>query len=132
MIEFSGLSSGEVHQRCVLISGRCSDLPTSDNTDYIRVRVFDSGNGIAFPEQRWPLSHGWFKALVMLSPGQNTIRFDLGTDDSLQESVGKRFLSSAASHRLTNSKKKRSTSRTRRFCKRPRFIWPSWLPRIRP
>lgn len=41
--------------------------------DYILVKTTGADNLEAFPEQTWPIYNGFFKALVMLSPGSNTI-----------------------------------------------------------
>jgi hypothetical protein len=88
MFEFHNIQSGEtVHQRCVLISGRCNAHSKGQSIDYIRVQTRDTADNEAFPEQRWPLSHGWFKALVMLNPGQNKLVFDFGTDQKDQAVV---------------------------------------------
>ncbi|ORX97802.1 putative peptidase family-domain-containing protein [Clohesyomyces aquaticus] len=69
----TNISDGEtVHQRCLLVTGSCPSSRTRDEL----ISVTTTGvNGIeAFPEQTWPVASGLFKALVMLSPGQNAIK----------------------------------------------------------
>lgn len=83
----------EVHQRCFLLSGKCvaSTEPTSGTggdfvvvepkpSSFVLVHVEDEHGNTGFPDQRWPLSLGQFKALVMLSPGLNKITVTSGND----------------------------------------------------
>ncbi|VBB81614.1 Putative protein of unknown function [Podospora comata] len=83
----------EVHQRCFLLSGKCvaSIEPTSGmggdfvvvepkQSSFVLVHVEDEHGNTGFPDQRWPLSLGQFKALVMLSPGLNKITVTSGND----------------------------------------------------
>ncbi|KAF7554334.1 hypothetical protein G7Z17_g2941 [Cylindrodendrum hubeiense] len=71
----------EVFQRCVLISGRCEAVAEGSDT-FIQVETRSNGDEISFPTQKWPMSHGWFKALVILTPGVNSIRFMSEGDES--------------------------------------------------
>ena len=57
-------------QRCRLITGTC--IPNS-SSDFISIKTTGSNNLEVFPEQTWPIHSGHFKALVMLSPGPNTL-----------------------------------------------------------
>ncbi|KFA52547.1 hypothetical protein S40293_07624 [Stachybotrys chartarum IBT 40293] len=80
MFTFSNIKDGEVvHQRCVLIRGRCEVQPLGSGEDFVRIETLDTADNVTFPEQRWPLNQGWLKALLMLNPGENKIRFNLGT-----------------------------------------------------
>lgn len=76
---FDNVKNGEtVHQRCLLVTGH---LPAPDHAeaDYVVVSTTDPASGYAtFPSQRWPLCQGWFKALVILSPGANKVTVDVG------------------------------------------------------
>ena len=68
------IAEGEhVHQRCILITGR-ETLPQQLDGN-ISVTVTDESGRPSFPRQFWPLCGGHFKALVILSPGQNRLTF---------------------------------------------------------
>ncbi|KAH8174076.1 peptidase family protein [Sarocladium implicatum] len=88
-ITLDNLESHEtVHQRVLLITGRCSDATAND--DFIRFWVSDPEFvRTKFPEQRWPMCQGHFKALAVLEPGENVITFTAGHDPfaTLQVSV---------------------------------------------
>lgn len=58
-------------QRCLLITGTC--VSNSGSEDFISIKTIGSNNIEIFPEQTWPIHSGYFKALVMLSPGSNTL-----------------------------------------------------------
>jgi len=80
MIKLDNFSVGpdaevsEVYQRCVLISGKCStDAALGNDQGYVVVQTNDTDDQSQFPEQRWPMCRGHFKALVLLSPGLNKI-----------------------------------------------------------
>lgn len=73
-LHVENVENGEtIHQRCLLIKGRGS--PSQEYNEYLSVAVTDSF-GIASPPQTWPMSQGYFKALVLLSPGNNTIKLE--------------------------------------------------------
>lgn len=78
--EFSveNATEGEtVHQRCVLLFGQCSIL--EDTPDgFVSLQATDCF-GKTSSAQNWPTSSGWWRALVMLSLGQNDISFTLHT-----------------------------------------------------
>ncbi|KAL2177528.1 putative peptidase family-domain-containing protein [Thermothelomyces heterothallicus CBS 202.75] len=76
-----GAEVTEVYQRCILVSGRCStSLALEQDEGYIRVETNDDSDKTLFPEQRWPMCRGHFKALVLLSPGINKIIITSGED----------------------------------------------------
>ncbi|KAL2134850.1 hypothetical protein VTI74DRAFT_10656 [Chaetomium olivicolor] len=85
----------DVYQRCVLLSGKCSSSAALDNDDgYIVVETRDDAGYPSFPEQRWPMCRGYFKALVLLSPGTNkvVIRYDQNEDqDGCQTELSLRY-----------------------------------------
>jgi hypothetical protein len=60
-----------IHQRCVLVKGKYTGAGHSDG--HVEILTLRQDGKAAFPAQRW-LSHGLFKALVVLVPGENTIR----------------------------------------------------------
>ncbi|KAH7009970.1 zinc metallo proteinase [Ilyonectria destructans] len=73
MFTFENIQDHEVvHQRCVLISGRC-ETATEGSDSFVQIETKANGDNISFPTQKWPMSHGWFKALVILTPGENAI-----------------------------------------------------------
>ncbi|KAH6640297.1 putative peptidase family-domain-containing protein [Chaetomium tenue] len=64
----------EVYQRCVLVSGKCNtDSALEQNDGHVLVETDDGFGKTLFPEQRWPMCHGHFKALLLLSPGLNKV-----------------------------------------------------------
>ncbi|KAK4205428.1 putative peptidase family-domain-containing protein [Triangularia verruculosa] len=66
----------QVHQRCILITG------TTDTTaSHISVKSQVGRGQSATPDQRWPVSNGHFKALVLLASGMNTIRVVSSNND---------------------------------------------------
>jgi hypothetical protein len=46
---------------------------STNKDDYVLIKTFDSNEHVIFPEQSWPIADGQFRALVMLSPGPNTL-----------------------------------------------------------
>ncbi|KAK4179598.1 putative peptidase family-domain-containing protein [Triangularia setosa] len=94
----------EVHQRSFLISGKCvasSDLASGTDGGYVfveptqnsfvLVQVTDEHGNFVFPDQRWPLSLGHFKALVLLSPGLNKIVVTSGEDATSKVELSLRY-----------------------------------------
>lgn len=74
--EIDNVSDGEtVHQRCLLLSGRCKILDQSHD-DFVSIRVTDTFDQRS-PLQNWPVVTGKWKALAMLNPGQNQIEMKL-------------------------------------------------------
>lgn len=63
----------EVYQRCVLITGRCHKS-TSDEA-FVEIQSRNKGDETTFPNQRWPMCQGYFRALVYLTPGRNYLFF---------------------------------------------------------
>ena len=71
---FDNISDAEeVHQRCVLITGRC--LKTSRPDGFVDIETRNKGDETTFPTQRWPMCQGYWRALVYLSPGRNYLFF---------------------------------------------------------
>ncbi|KAK0636797.1 putative peptidase family-domain-containing protein [Bombardia bombarda] len=69
MIKVDNINDGdEVFQRCVLVTGRLQD---EESNDHVVVETLNETGETIFPKQQWPMCQGYFKALVMLSPGQN-------------------------------------------------------------
>ncbi|KAL3474266.1 putative peptidase family-domain-containing protein [Aspergillus californicus] len=95
--EINNLTDGEtVHQTCISIHGQCPEFDYAHETNYISVSATDSLTNrksvhLQPDTQNWPLHKGSWKALVLLSPGQNTLDVKLhhagGIHDSLQLTV---------------------------------------------
>jgi hypothetical protein len=85
MFEFDNICDGEeVNERCVLVSGRFAD---SEANGHVLVETRYESGVATFPEQRWPICQGWFKVLVMLSPGINKVVIKAGTNDEQSTEV---------------------------------------------
>lgn len=83
MFTLDNVRDGDVmHQRCVLVTGRCEAIAEKSSA-YVRTETKDYADHPLFPEQQWPISHGWFKALLILTPGENIIT--ITSDDDLQK-----------------------------------------------
>ena len=80
-----------VHQRCLLVSGHCG--AASADEGHIEIAVSGPKGRTRFPEQRWPMCQGHFKALAILEPGGNILRFSAGQDESgtTEVSMSERF-----------------------------------------
>lgn len=75
----------EVYQRCVLVSGKCNTASALEQNDgHVLVETGDGFGKTLFPEQRWPMCHGNFKALLLLSPGLNKITITTQDDASTE------------------------------------------------
>lgn len=73
MLTIHNLTDGDtVHQRCLLLVGQ-SDAPNAEATDRVALSTTDNFGRSTFPIQQWPMCHGHFKVLVVLSPGTNRI-----------------------------------------------------------
>ncbi|KAK1750412.1 putative peptidase family-domain-containing protein [Echria macrotheca] len=71
MLSLNNVEDGEeVYQRCVLVTGRCLDAPENSHVSILTEN--DAGKTI-FPDQQWPMHQGYFKALLILNPGNNKI-----------------------------------------------------------
>ena len=81
MFSFDNIQNGEeVYQRCVLITGRCENIEQAGSSEpCVSVTTSSPSGESTFPEQRWPICQGWFKALVLLNPGANTLGFVAGS-----------------------------------------------------
>lgn len=87
MFALDNVKDGEVvYQRCVLVTGRCEAAPQKSSA-HVRIETHDDGGHVLFPEQQWPMCRGWFKALLILTPGENIISITSGQDDSHKKSV---------------------------------------------
>lgn len=60
-------------QRCILITGQC--LFSSSDEDVLSITSNDQAQNSTFPVQNWPINAKHFKALVILSPGDNFLTF---------------------------------------------------------
>lgn len=79
------ISDGEtVHQRCVLISGRCTSY---DGEDFLSISNLVAYGSEAFPVQNWPVAQGNFKAMVILSPGSNKLILHHNYNGEVQDSI---------------------------------------------
>lgn len=102
MLSLDNLSDGEVIiQRALLVHGRCPPALDDDSLDsHVIVRQTVPGAVTAtdgtrdksdkpweFPEQRWPMCRGYFKALIILSPGPNNLSFQSSQDERHSISV---------------------------------------------
>lgn len=73
MFTLDNIRDGEVvHQRCVLVTGRCEASDENGN-NCVRIETKDGAGRVLFPEQQWPMCQGWFKALLILTPGENLV-----------------------------------------------------------
>ncbi|KAF7332389.1 hypothetical protein MKEN_00120700 [Mycena kentingensis (nom. inval.)] len=63
-----------VYHRALLLSGSCKDLGTDE---FVSVHVTDAFGRASESTQTWPAVAGRWKALVLLSPGENTIQLKL-------------------------------------------------------
>lgn len=117
----------EVYQRCVLVSGKCNtDSARELNDGHVVVETGDGFGKTLFPEQRWPMCHGHFKALLLLSPGLNKITITT-QDDIRTEVQSLAFLSGIIFLQAC-----RSPSDTSLFSRHHLYTWPSSLPRTLP
>jgi hypothetical protein len=80
MFIFDNIADGEtVHQRAVLVTGYCQGLTANEETVTVLTKTGPPGDNVAFPESVWPLSNeGYFKTLVLVSPGHNVVLFGAG------------------------------------------------------
>lgn len=84
-LHIENVDSGEtIHQRCLLIKGRSSLFEAFG--DYISVTVTDAF-GMSSPSQTWPMSQGYFKSLVLLTPGNNTVKLQRYNNLDLRGSI---------------------------------------------
>ncbi|KAL1801525.1 hypothetical protein ACET3X_001867 [Alternaria dauci] len=85
-LNITNLTDGEtIHQRCLLVTGTFT--LTVAKGSYIHVATKGANKAESFPEQTWPLAGGNFKALVMLSPGQNILEFAYVCNDCLEHTI---------------------------------------------
>ncbi|CAG9977757.1 unnamed protein product [Clonostachys byssicola] len=67
----------DIYQRCLLITGQCEGSNRQDT--FVQVDTTNESGIETFPSHHWPLCKGWFKCLVLLTPGKNIVK--LSTDD---------------------------------------------------
>ncbi|KAK3303660.1 putative peptidase family-domain-containing protein [Chaetomium strumarium] len=97
MIELDNFSLGEgqvheVYQRCILVSGKSNDAGALENGDgNVVVEVKDEVNRSSFLVQRWPMCRGYFKALVLLSPGLNKVLISTAPDSNGSTEISVRY-----------------------------------------
>ncbi|KAI6785968.1 metallopeptidase [Emericellopsis cladophorae] len=84
MFTFDNIADGEtVHQRAVLVTGSCQGLNANEETVKVLTKTCPPGHNITFPENVWPVSNeGYFKALVLVSPGENVVAFGAGAHEA--------------------------------------------------
>ncbi|KAG9255154.1 putative peptidase family-domain-containing protein [Emericellopsis atlantica] len=84
MFTFDNITDGEtVHQRAVLVTGTCQGLNANEETVKIIIKTGPPGNNVTFPESVWPVSNeGYFKTLVLVSPGENVVVFGAGAHET--------------------------------------------------
>ncbi|KAF7718243.1 Uncharacterized protein PECH_002058 [Penicillium ucsense] len=77
LFKVTNVDDGEtVHQTCLLIHGECQSFDPDDETDYVSA----SSSNMPIQSnvtQHWPCNAGKWSALVMLSPGKNSLVFNL-------------------------------------------------------
>ena len=112
----------EVYQRCILVSGKCTTNAAIEDEDCsVVAHVEDGANASLFPEQRWPMCRGNFKALVLLSPGVNKVIITAGQDAPCRVEVK----CPPSTPFALFSQESRYRSGTRLSSRLPLFIWPS-------
>ena len=86
MFQFENVRDGdEVYQRCILVTGQFAAESTQhESSDSVLVETKNGAGETIFPDQRWPMCQKWFKALLMLSPGPNSIVFKLESGQSAE------------------------------------------------
>jgi hypothetical protein len=88
----TNLKDGEaVHQTCVLVNGEGPSPGYAEDTNFVSVSSTDQVSQVQHA-QNWPVAaQGQWKALVMLSPGVNSLVFKLhhadGVSDTIEMSV---------------------------------------------
>ncbi|CAH0054250.1 unnamed protein product [Clonostachys solani] len=72
MFKLHNVNDGEdIYQRCLLIAGQCEASNQQDT--FVQVNTTNEVGIETFPSHRWPLCGGWFKCLVLLTPGKNIL-----------------------------------------------------------
>lgn len=89
MLTVDNIQDGEeVYQRCVLITGRIDAFEDS----HVQISTLSNTGKTLFPDQQWPTCEGYFKALVMLSPGNNKLVFHTGHNKSFALTLTLRYI----------------------------------------
>lgn len=77
MFKLHNVNDGEdIYQRCLLITGQCEASNQQDT--FVQVNTTNEVGIETFPSHRWPLCGGWFKCLVLLTPGKNIVKLSTG------------------------------------------------------
>lgn len=79
----------EVYQRCVLVSGMIVACP---DEGFVQISTRSDSDATLFPDQRWPLVKGHFKALLMLTPGTNRITLRSSHDAAVTSTISLRYV----------------------------------------
>uniref|UniRef100_A0A8H7N707 Uncharacterized protein n=1 Tax=Bionectria ochroleuca TaxID=29856 RepID=A0A8H7N707_BIOOC len=84
MFKFHNINDGEdIYQRCLLITGQCEASNQQDS--FVQVDTTNESGIETFPSHRWPLCGGWFKCLVLLTPGKNIVKLSTGNGEHTTE-----------------------------------------------
>ncbi|KAH8690259.1 putative peptidase family-domain-containing protein [Talaromyces proteolyticus] len=76
-LTITNLNDSEViHQACTIVSGKCPNFDYAEETNFITISSSDDVTQTSHT-QNWPVAQGKWKALVMLSPGENKLIFNL-------------------------------------------------------
>ncbi|KAF9888526.1 hypothetical protein FE257_008633 [Aspergillus nanangensis] len=77
--QITNLEDGEViYQTCIVVHGKCQSFDDVHETNFISVSSSpDIHNGTGAAVHHWPLHQGRWSALVTLTPGINTLVFQL-------------------------------------------------------
>lgn len=79
MFTLHNVHDGEVvYQKSIIIIGRYDSRNVSDG--HVQIETSNEGGRQTFPTHRWPVCDGWFKCLVILSPGKNVIQLRIAGD----------------------------------------------------
>lgn len=84
MFKLHNINDGEdIYQRCLLITGQCEESNQQDT--FVQVNTTNESGIETFPSHRWPLCGGWFKCLVLLTPGKNIVKLSTGDGEHTTE-----------------------------------------------
>lgn len=84
-LQIDNVQDGEtIYQRALLIKGRSTSHEEFGDTLLVTVK---DALGRASPPATWPVSKGHFKAMILLSPGQNTVVLERHNNGQAREST---------------------------------------------
>jgi hypothetical protein len=89
----------EVYQRCVLVSGHVNSFAEEG---HVSIETRSASGNPVFPAQQWPVCRGTFKALLMLTPGENTVMLSPSHVADINTPVSTGMGTSSASYACTN------------------------------